>query len=75
MAVWAPLNSGDSILNSIIRYGVPRIRVRIRQFTKYSKLSLNVADLFNKEYVVYKGTAQDILSPGRVVNLSLKLSF
>jgi len=46
-----------------------------RQFSKDSKLSLDVTDIFNREYVVYKGTGQDYLSPGRIINLSLKLSF
>lgn len=46
-----------------------------RQFNKYSKLSLDAENIFDKDHIVYKGTTQDILSPGRVVNLSLKLSF
>lgn len=46
-----------------------------RNFSKFSRLSLDVENLFDKEYTVYKGTAQDIISPGRVVNLSLKIEF
>ncbi|MDI6732688.1 MAG: TonB-dependent receptor [Planctomycetota bacterium] len=47
----------------------------VRNFGKYSRLSVDVENLFDKEYTVYKGTTQDILSPGRVVNLSLNVNF
>ena len=47
----------------------------MRQFGRHSRLALDVENLFDKDYTVYKGPTQDIISPGRVVNLSLKIDF
>ncbi|MFH1230639.1 MAG: TonB-dependent receptor, partial [Planctomycetota bacterium] len=45
------------------------------QFGKNSRLSVGIENLLDKEYTVYKGTSQDILAPGRVVNLMLNINF
>ncbi|MFH0889501.1 MAG: TonB-dependent receptor [Planctomycetota bacterium] len=46
-----------------------------RQFGKNSRLSIGVENVFDKEYIIYKGTSQDIESPGRVFNLMLNINF
>lgn len=46
-----------------------------RQMGKYCKLGLNVENLLDEEYTLYKGIAQDTVAPGRVVSASLTVTF
>jgi iron complex outermembrane recepter protein len=45
------------------------------QFGKNSRISAGIENLFDKEYTIYKGTSQDIESPGRVFNLMFNVNF
>ncbi|MFH1227785.1 MAG: TonB-dependent receptor [Planctomycetota bacterium] len=64
-------NQNTAKLNSYSTFNISLAR----QFGKHSRFSLDVQNLFDKDYTVYKATTYDIISPGRVVNLLVNVSF
>lgn len=46
-----------------------------RNLGKFCKVALNVENLFNKEYVVYKGTDQDTVTPGKIITGEVSIKF
>ena len=55
-------------------YGTLDLKIS-RDFGKFCRLSLDVENLFDKEYVVYKGIDQDTIAPGRVITGAISIKF